>query len=346
MRRSANAAIPLVMVLVAALVVVVLGRADPSGAATAQVTVNAASFSPATVNIGVGDTVTWTVAQGAGLHTVTANGGAFDSDLIGAGEAFSHTFDTPGTYPYFCEVHGQSMSGVVIVGSAPTSSTSTSSTSTSSSSTSTSTSSTSTSSTSSTSTSSTSTSSTSTTSTTLPAPDFSDVPPDHPFAAEITWLAQEGITTGFGDGTFRPTESITRQALAAFIWRMQGEPSVGPGAPTFNDVPPGHPFHEAISWLAAEGITAGYDDGGFHPGDPITRQAMAAFLYRLDGEPLGADPPCGDDFSDVDAGNPFCGEITWLVAEGIANGFGDGTFGPGAAITRQAMAAFLYRYST
>lgn len=210
MRRSFNAAIPLAMVVIAVLVVVVLGRPDPSAAATEHVTVSSLSFSPSTVDVDVGDTVTWTVAQGAGIHTVTADGGAFDSGFIGGGDTFSFTFDEPGTYPYFCEVHGQAMSGVVIVGSGPTTSSSTSTSSSSSSS--------------STSTSSAPTSSTSTTSTTLPPADFSDVPPDHPFAAEIAWLAEEGITDGFSDGTFRPGAAITRQAMAAFVYRYATSP--------------------------------------------------------------------------------------------------------------------------
>ena len=49
----------------------------------------------------------------------------------------------------------------------------------------------------------------------------------------------------------------------------------------FNDVPTGHPFHSEISWLEGTGITKGYADGGYHPGEPVTRQAMAAFLKRL-----------------------------------------------------------------
>lgn len=49
----------------------------------------------------------------------------------------------------------------------------------------------------------------------------------------------------------------------------------------FNDVPNSNPFHDDISWLAGTGITQGYADGGFHPSDPVTRQAMAAFLKRM-----------------------------------------------------------------
>lgn len=52
-------------------------------------------------------------------------------------------------------------------------------------------------------------------------------------------------------------------------------------APSFNDVPESHPFYEEIEWMASTGITEGFPDGGFHPSDPVTRQAMSAFMQRL-----------------------------------------------------------------
>jgi hypothetical protein len=61
-------------------------------------------------------------------------------------------------------------------------------------------------------------------------------------------------------------------------------------ATAFDDVPPSHPFHEDITWLAGTGITSGYPDGGYHPNDPVTRQAMAAFLRRLAGADPDVDP--------------------------------------------------------
>jgi hypothetical protein len=70
---------------------------------------------------------------------------------------------------------------------------------------------------------------------------------------------------------------------------------------------------------------------------------MAAFLQRV-GDPAGEAPACTTAaFVDVGVAHPFCREITWLVGEGIATGYGDGTFRPGAAVSRQAMAAFLFR---
>ena len=171
---------------------------------------------------------------------------------------------------------------------------------------------------------------------------FVDVPGDHPFVTEIGWLVGEGITTGFADGTFRPTVAVTRQAAAAFLYRLAGEPPVTSEA-GFADVPSGHPFHDEIAWLVAEGITTGFPDDTFRPTQPVTRQAAAAFLYRFDGEPAVGGAA---GFADVPSGHPFHDEIAWMVARGITTGFPDDTFRPANAVTRQAVAAFLYRYET
>lgn len=110
---------------------------------------------------------------------------------------------------------------------------------------------------------------------------FPDVPEGSPFATAIAWLASTGITEGYGDGTFRPTNPVTRQQIAAFLWRALGEPEAPDDAPSFPDVPAEHPFVDAISWLASTGITEGYGDGTFRPDDPVTRLSAAIFLWRL-----------------------------------------------------------------
>jgi len=121
------------------------------------------------------------------------------------------------------------------------------------------------------------------------SPTFSDVGVDHDFYAEIEWLAAQGITTGWelegGIREFRPSVPIERAAMAAFLYRFAGEPAVSlPDAPTFSDVGVDHDFYAEIEWLAAQGITTGWElEGGireFRPSVPIERAAMAAFLYR------------------------------------------------------------------
>ncbi len=176
---------------------------------------------------------------------------------------------------------------------------------------------------------------------------FTDVHAGDPFVGEILWLADRGVVQGYADGTFRALGAVNRDAMAALLYRTThpggGRAPSCTSAP-FADVPVTHPFCGEIAWLKTTGIAQGWSDGTFRPGAPISREAMAAFLYRLAHHSAAAAPACTTaPFSDVRAGSPFCGEIAWLAANRVSTGWGDGTFRPAAQIERQAMAAFLVR---
>ncbi|MFT3877049.1 MAG: S-layer homology domain-containing protein [Propioniciclava sp.] len=114
---------------------------------------------------------------------------------------------------------------------------------------------------------------------------------------------------------------------------------------TFGDVPPGLAFHREICWLSAMGISRGYEDGTFRPVQPVNRDAMAAFMYRLAGSPA-FDPKGRRTFTDVSPSTPFYKEIEWLASTGISTGWvtpHGRRFHPYAPVNRDAMAAFLYR---
>jgi hypothetical protein len=170
---------------------------------------------------------------------------------------------------------------------------------------------------------------------------FLDVPTTHRFCVPIQWLESSGIAGGYSDGTFRPGAPITRAAMASFLWKRAGAPTGPFDPPGYSDVPSNHPFATAIAWMADEGIAGGYADGTFRPGARVSRQAMAAFLWRAAGEPyIPPFPFCF--FDDVCEDHPFFQPITWLVLEGLADGYDDGTFRPTATVSRQAMASFLH----
>jgi subtilisin family serine protease len=174
---------------------------------------------------------------------------------------------------------------------------------------------------------------------------FPDVYVTNPFIDDIHWLAETGVTGGYDDGTFRPGVKVARQAMAAFLYRFAGSPEfTAPAEPSFPDVPLTHPFYNEIEWLADSGITGGFEDGKFYPGATVSRQAMSAFLYRFAGEP-DYTPPGSPTFPDVPLTHPFFAEIEWLADTGITGGFSDGEFKGGEGVGRQAMAAFLRRYS-
>jgi uncharacterized protein YkwD len=115
----------------------------------------------------------------------------------------------------------------------------------------------------------------------FPNPGFRDVPANHRFAREIFWMASTGTTTGYEDGTFRPQGHVSREAMSAFMYRFADAESSST-ATGFRDVPSTHAFADEIAWMADAGITTGYEDGTYRPGSPVTRQAMSAFMQRLD----------------------------------------------------------------
>lgn len=184
-----------------------------------------------------------------------------------------------------------------------------------------------------------------------PVQRFSDVPLTHAFATEIGWMWEEGLSTGTVAGSglpaFQPTLVTSRQATAAFLYRLKGQGwTPAPGTQTFADVPADHQFHLPIEWMAHRGLSSGFEQTGnrkplFKPGSGVARDAALAFLWRLAGSPTGS-PAAG--FTDI-AASQFVPAINWGVAQGITKGYAGNTFRPGNTVDRQSMAAFLYRFS-
>lgn len=122
-----------------------------------------------------------------------------------------------------------------------------------------------------------------------PVSPFRDVATDNQFYKEITWLASTGVTTGWvepdGTKTYRPLQSVNRDAMAAFMYRLAGKPAFTPPAVSpFRDVATDNQFYKEITWLASTGITTGWTapDGSktYAPLQAVNRDAMAAFMYR------------------------------------------------------------------
>lgn len=184
---------------------------------------------------------------------------------------------------------------------------------------------------------------------------FADVAAANQFALEIEWARAWGVSTGYPDGTFAPLAPVTREAMAAFLYRIALEPAFDvPTVSPFSDVTPSSPFYREISWLATSGISTCWADGTFRPKAPVARDAMAAFLFRyvsVAGLGVGTSQsqsaahmtPTTSMFSDVATGDPFFSEIAFVSTRGISNGYPDGTYRPLDPVSRDAMAAFLHR---
>lgn len=172
---------------------------------------------------------------------------------------------------------------------------------------------------------------------------FTDVATTTLFYQEISWMQELGISTGWPDGSYRPVQPVDRDAMAAFIYRLQGSPAwPAPATSPFSDISPGIQFYPEMTWLQNTQITTGWPDGTYRPWDDTDRDAMAAFMYRLAGEPE-FEAPAESPFKDVAPDTQFYKEITWMQANGISTGWQDGTYRPWEPVNRDAMAAFMYR---
>ncbi len=189
--------------------------------------------------------------------------------------------------------------------------------------------------------------------------EFSDVAESTPHSEDISWSLESGISTGWvsadGTRTFKPMNTVVRQDMAAFLYRLAGSPTFLPtdeDASAFTDVSAATPHALEIWWLAKSGISEGWreTDGTFtfRPMNRVVRQDMAAFLYRLAGAPeyVPSDEMV-ELFTDVTADTPHANEVWWLAETGVSEGWyeddGSRTFRPTSSIVRQDVAAFLHR---
>ncbi len=174
-------------------------------------------------------------------------------------------------------------------------------------------------------------------------PVFSDVPLSHPYYKEIAWMKSSGISTGWDDGTYRPSQQVDRDAMAAFFYRYLGSPEyTAPATSPFTDITTSIQFYKEMSWMKSTGISTGWPDGTYRPWNQTDRDAMAAFMYRVAGTPAYT-PPTLSLFYDVEPSTQFYKEMSWVYQTGIANNADDGTFDPWEPVTREMMAVFMYR---
>lgn len=182
---------------------------------------------------------------------------------------------------------------------------------------------------------------------------FGDVTTKTDHYEDIWWLIQQGISEGFSDSSYRGMSSVTRQDMAAFLYRLAGSPSYTPSQEDmerFSDVTSSTPHYKEILWLGATGIAEGFEDGTYQGMEAVKRQDMAAFLYRfaimfLDPSNSSWEPTSEDmaRFPDVDESMDHAREVWWMGATGLSKGFDDGTFRGMDTVKRQDMAAFLHR---
>lgn len=113
----------------------------------------------------------------------------------------------------------------------------------------------------------------------------------------------------------------------------------------FSDVAADAPYAEAVSWAADRGYINGYRDGRFGVSDNVTRAQLSAILYRAAGSPDIENKNWGYPYADVDAGAYYGTAVYWARLEGLVNGYSDNRFGVNDPVTRQQVAAILWRWA-
>lgn len=174
---------------------------------------------------------------------------------------------------------------------------------------------------------------------------FQDVPRDAWYAGAVERVCAAGLMNGTSASAFSPGETVTRGQIAAILHRLAGAPAARGGA--FSDVPGSAYYSEAVAWAAGQGIVEGYYDGTFRPGLPVSRQQLAAILWRyakMERADSGARASLRGYRDAGDVGAYAREAMSWALSEGILRGTGDGYLQPQGRAARGQTAVLLERF--
>ncbi|MDD6160364.1 MAG: S-layer homology domain-containing protein, partial [Oscillospiraceae bacterium] len=174
---------------------------------------------------------------------------------------------------------------------------------------------------------------------------YADLIPTAWYHDGVHYCLNTGLMNGVGDGKFNPTGTTSRAMVVTMLWRMAGSPKATENS-TFTDVPTGTWYTEAAAWGAENGIINGYN-GAFDPGGAITREQLAAMLYRYaktQGKGFTGMWMMQLDYPDADSVSTWAEEaMSWMTMTGVINGK-DGKLVPTGAASRAEAAAMLQRF--
>ena len=174
---------------------------------------------------------------------------------------------------------------------------------------------------------------------------FSDVSDNDWFYEDVVLCNELGLMRGTSDTTFSPYITTSRGMIVTILYRIENEPVVS-GACPFDDVKAGGYYEKAITWAAANGIVGGYGDAKFDPDDNITREQMAAILYRYaqyKGYEFGVDSDISSYHDAAMVSDGFIAAMRWACGAGIING-SNGNLMPKDGTQRCQAAAMLIRF--
>lgn len=175
---------------------------------------------------------------------------------------------------------------------------------------------------------------------------FADVPSGSWYYDDVAYVYDTGLMTGLTATAFGPNLSTTRGMIVTILWRMENEPAAKHGCP-FADVRRGSYYEQAIAWASENGIVTGFDASTFAPDRAITREQLAAILFRfaayrgMDAVTLRENLSSFQDQAAISA--YAVSALNWAVGEGLMQGTGD-KLEPTGSATRAQVAAMLRRF--
>ena len=175
---------------------------------------------------------------------------------------------------------------------------------------------------------------------------FTDIPAGAWYEEAARYVYEHDLMTGTSAATFSPDVTTTRGMIVTILWRIAGSPATSETA-IFPDVVMDSYYTDAVAWASATGIVNGYDNGLFGPDDPITREQMAAILYRY-AQYSGCDMTARADLSSymdtVQITSYAVEALAWANETGLIVGTSTTTLTPDGSATRAQVATIVMRF--
>lgn len=178
-----------------------------------------------------------------------------------------------------------------------------------------------------------------------PEGSYRDVRPGAWYFPAVNHVTKQGLMQGTGEDTFSPQLSVSRAMAAVILYRLAGSPEVE-YSEAFSDVPKGKWYTDAVIWAAREGILLGYPDCSFYPGAAVSREGLAAMLFRYAAQ-SGDTEAAGDlsAFQDADSASDWAKTaLRWAVGAQLLRGDADGNLNPREGATRAQLAQILMNW--
>ena len=176
---------------------------------------------------------------------------------------------------------------------------------------------------------------------------FKDVKKNDWYYEAVEYVANKGLMNGTGNDEFTPDANTTRGMIVTILYRLEGSPEVSMS--TFTDVANTEYYAKAVAWAEKNGIVNGYGEGKFGPNDVITREQLAAIMYRYSNYKK-YNTSVGEDtnilsYNDISELSEYAvSSMQWACGAGLVNGIGDGKLAPKGNATRAQLATILMRY--